>query len=389
MFLIIILNMKRKYYNCLDEYEDIKKKKIDYDINNIGIDVQNINIGVDTSNKYSLDNDNISDMTNETEDELVDGTTKINNQIIIDTSVLIESTDYKLEFNSLIKLFNDIINKLGKDNYIYGEYTDGEIQEIFITKYLNLMVYPSYLFQPYLFEPDIKINIKTNYIGEICNSNRNNNLNSICFDSKYLFPTWKKLYNVDSKYEFTHLTNKISKIICKNFTKKIFNFYEKVYNVYFNIIVGNFFACILSNFLLKYINPYNIKFSNQKFNDWINGFNIVMTNCKKYVFDYANELELNKIDLDDKQTLTYKLKKLKNDFIDGYENLKKINYDTIDDNIKVLFEPIKKFYNPIDSKLFVRTECMEKIDKEIEHVFKIKNYIKLMNNINLKILSSN
>ena len=373
--------MKRKYHNCLDEYENIKKKKIYCDINNIGVDIQNINL-IDTTNVNSIDNDNISYLNNTSDDEFVDKITKINNKIIIDTIVLIESTkNNKLEFNSLIKLFNDIINQLGEDNYVHGEYTDSEIQEIFIIKYLNLMVYPSYLFQPYLFELDLK----TNYIGEICNSNRNNNLNSICFDSKYLFPTWKKLYNVnidvdiDVNYEF-ELTNKISKIICKNFTKKIFNFYEKVYNVYFNVIIGNVFACILSNFLLKILNPYNIKFNKKKFNDWINGFNKVLINCKKYVFDYANLLELNKIDLDDKQTLTNKLKKLKNDFIDGYENLKIINYDTISDDIKVLFEPIKKFYNPFGSKLFVKTDCLDKIDKEIEHVFRIKKYVKLMDN---------
>lgn len=366
--------MKRKYFNCLDEYEDIKKKKIDFDINNICIHVQDINL-IDTLNENSV-NDNISDVTNESDDELVGEITKINNQIIIDTSVLIENTkDNKLEFNSFIKLFNDIINQLGKDNYIHGVHTDSEIQEIFITKYLNLMVYPSYLFQPYLFESDIK----TNYIGEICNSNRNNNLNSICFDSKYLYPTWKKLYNINVDYKF-EFTNKISKIICKKLTKKIFNFYEKVYNVYFNIVIGNVFACILSNFLLKYINPYNIKFTKHKFNDWIDGFNKVMANCKKYIFDYANLLELNKIDLDDKQTLTNKLKKLKNDFIDCYDNLKTIDYNTIRNDIKVLFEPIKKFYNPIGSKLFIRTDCMDNIEKEIKLVFRRINYVKLMDN---------
>lgn len=368
--------MKRKYCNCLDEYEDIKKKKIDYDINNIGIDVQNINL-IDTSNENSV-HDNISDITNVSDDELVCEITKINNKIINDTNILIESTsDGKLDFNSLVKLFNNIINELGKDNYVHGEHTDSEIQKIFITKYLNLMVYPSYLylFQPYLFEHDVK----TNYIGEICNSNRNNNLNSICFDSKYLFPTWKKLYNIDVDYEF-ELTNKINARICKNFTKKIFNFYEKVYNVYFNIIVGNVFACILSNFLPEHLNPYDIKFAKYKFNEWVDGFNKVLTNCKKYIFDYANELGLNKIDLDDKQTLMVKLKKLKSDFIDSFDNLKIIYYNTICDDIKVLFTPMIKFYNPDKAKLFVKTDCMDRIDKEIEHVFRIKKYVKSMDN---------
>lgn len=365
--------MKRKYLNCLHEYEDIKKKKIDYDINNMTINVQNINL-INVSNENLINNNNISLKTNMTYDELVNEITKINNQIINDTKILVESTsDGKLDFDSLVKLFNDIVNELGTNNFIQGEYTDSKIQEIFITRYLNLMIYPSYLFQPYLFEQDIK----TNYISEICNSNRNTNLNAICFDSKYLFPTWKKIYNIDVDYEF-ELTNKINARICKNFTKKFFNFYEKVYNVYFNIGVGNVFACILSNFLPEHLNPYDIKFSKHKFNEWVDGFNKVLTNCKKYIFDYANVRGLNKIDLDDKQTLMDKFKKFKSDFIDGFDNFKIINFDTIRDDIKVLFEPIIKFYNPMRSKLYVRTECLDNIDKEIEHVFRIKNYIKLM-----------
>lgn len=78
-----------------------------------------------------------------------------------------------MDFNSLVKIFNNIVNQLGVDNYVQSVYNDDEIQEIFITKYLNLMMYPSYLFQPYLFETDIK----TNYISEIIDTNRNNNLN--------------------------------------------------------------------------------------------------------------------------------------------------------------------------------------------------------------------
>ena len=366
--------MKRKHNNWLNEYEDIKKKKIDYDINNMGINVQNINL-IDTPINNQGD-DNISIRSNVSDDELVGEITKMNNQIVKNTNFIIERTnDGKLDFNSLIKLFNDIINGLGTNNYIQGEYTNSKIQEIFITRYLNLMIYPSYLFQPYILEPDIK----TNYIGEICNSNRNNNLSTICFDSKYLFPTWKKLYNIDVDYEF-ELTNKINAKICKNLTKKIFNFYEKVYNVYFNIGVGNLFGCILSNFLLEHLNPYDVKFSRHKFNDWVNEFNKVLSNCKKYMLNYANVWELNKIDLDDKQTLMDKLKKFKNDFIDSFDNLKTIDFDTIGNDIKVLFEPMKKFYNPIWSKQFVRTDCMDQIDKEIEQMFKIKNYIKLMDN---------
>lgn len=367
--------MKRKYFDYLYEYEDIKKKKINCDINNISIDIQNIDL-IDTSNNNIIDNknDNISVITNVSDDELVGGITKISNQIIKYTSILLESTnDNKLDFNSLVKLFNDIVNQLGVDNYVQSVYNDNEIQEIFITKYLNLMMYPSYLFQPYLFETDIK----TNYISKIIDTNRNNNLSAICFDSKYLFPTWKKLYNIDVDYEFESV-NKINAKICKNFTKKIFNFYEKVYNEYFNIGVGNVFACILSNFLPKHLNPYDVKFFKYKFNEWVVGFNEVLSNCKKYIFDYANELGLNKIDLDDKQTLIDKLKKFKNDFIDGFDNFKNINLNTIDNNIKVLFEPLATFYNPIGSKSFVRTECMDNIDKEIKQVFIIKNYIKLL-----------
>lgn len=369
--------MKRKYHNYLDEYKDIKKKKIDYNINNISIDIQNINL-IYTLNNNTIDNDNdnISVITNVYDDETLGEITKISNQIIKDTSILIESTnDNKLNYNSLIKLFNDIVNQLGVDNYVQSVYNDDEIQEIFITKYLNLMMYPSYLFQPYLFETDIK----TNYISEIIDTNRNNNLNIICFDSKYLFPTWKKLYNINVDYKFESV-NKINTRICKNFTKKIFNFYEKVYNEYFNIGVGNVFACILSNFLPEHLNPYDIKFSQYKFNDWVNRFNEVLINCKKYIFDYANILEFDKIDLDDKQTLTNKLKKFKSDFIDDFDNFKKINFDMICDDIKVLFEPLAKFYNPIGSKSFVRTKCIDNIDKEIEQVFRIKNYIKLLDN---------
>lgn len=89
---------------------------------------------------------------------------------------------------------------------------------------------------------------------------------------------------------------------------------------------------------------------------------------------------MNKIDLDDKQTLMDKLKKFKSDFIDGFDNLKTINFDTIDNDIKVLFTPLAKFYNPIGSKSYARNECMDNIDKEIVQVFKIKNYIKLLDN---------
>jgi len=376
--------MKRKYDNYLSEYEDIKKKKFDYHVNNMNIDVQNINL-INITKNNTIDNNNNNNNNdidininndNDNDNELVDEIAKINNQIIKNTSSLKENIDDgKLEFNSLIKLFNNIINNLGVNYYIQGEYTDNKIQEIFIAQYLNLMIYPSYLFQPYLFELDIK----TKYINEIIDSNRNNNLNTICFDSKYLFPTWKKIYNIDVDYEF-ETANDINKRICKNFTKKIFNFYEKVYNVYFNIVVGNVFECILSNFLLEHLNPYDIKFTKHKFNDWVNEFNKVMTNCKKYIFDYANVLELNNIDLDNKQILTNKLKKLKKDFIDDYDNLETLNFDTINNNIKILFEPMIKFYNPTNSKLFIRTGCMDKIENEIEYIFKIKNYVKLLDN---------
>ena len=87
---------------------------------------------------------------------------------------------------------------------------------------------------------------------------------------------------------------------------------------------------------------------------------------------------MNKIDSDDKQTLTNKLNKLKKDFIDNIDKLNINNLDTINNDIKIIFEPIKKFYNPINSKSFIKTTCLDNIHKEIEHVFKLKNYIKLM-----------
>lgn len=376
--------MKRKYSNHIDEYEDIKKKKIDHSITNIEFDIVNIDINdtncnLDNScNTNNTDNiDHIQDIiAHDTDNELTNEILKMNNQIIESTNILIKIIgDEQLDLNSLIKFFNHIVNHVGVDKYIQGVYSDDDIQEKFITHYFNLMIYPSYLFQPYLFESEMS----TNYIGNM-HSNRNNDLKSICFDSKCLFPTWKKYYNFNIDYRFES-THKINKRICKNFTRKIFNFFEKVYYVYFNIVIGNVFTFILSNFILEHLNPYDNKFNKLKFNDWIDRFNNVLINCKKYIITYTNTLKLNQIDTDDKQTLKNKINKVKNDFVDNFSNLIiPINFDLIDNEIMMLFEPIKKFYNQTTSKPFTRTNCLDNIDKEIDEIFKLKNYIKLLDN---------
>ena len=368
--------MKRKS-NYIDDYEDIKKKrtyveidKLDFDLNNISLtqsldntnnNYNNININTVSNNGISYYNFLNTNDVNTNFNDLTD----IQNEITKKINFLHEnSKNNTLTFDLIIMISNNIINQIGKDKFIQGDYDDSLLDEQIFNDYISLLLYPTYLFQPYIFDD----NFSNLYVSDI-----NEHLKEICVDSKCLFPIWKKKYNYDIDYKSFNNENQIHRKICKNFIKKIFDFYEKVYYQYFNIMIGNIFSFILSNYKIN-LNPYDKKFNKSQCLEWIDGFNQVLKNCYRFIKNYANIIELEKIDELDKDSLEKKMNKLNNSYINILNGTNK--------DLLILFEPLKKFYKPIATdnkkKLFLQANCLTNIKKEIDYIFKLKNYINLI-----------
>lgn len=365
--------MKRKS-NYIDNYEDIKKKRADIEIDNLDYEINKINLNqlindINNNNNnenldLDLDLDNDFLKTNNKNINFNDFT-DIQNKITKKINFLQENSENNiLTFDLIILISIDLIDKIGKEKYILGNYDDNLLGEQIFSEYISLLLYPTYLFQPYVFD---------NNFTTHCVSSLNEHLKAICVDSKCLFPIWKKKYNYDIDYRTFDNSNNVHQKICKNFTKKIFDFYEKVYHQYFNIMIGNIFSFILSNYKIN-LNPYDNKFNKSQCLEWIDKFNIVIKNCYRFIKNYATIIELEKIDELDKDSLEKKMNKLNNSYINILNGTNK--------DLQILFEPLEKFYRPPNnddkSKLFIQINCLRNIKKEIDYIFKIKNYINLI-----------
>lgn len=384
--------MKRNFDYNIEEYDNIKKKKIDIEFNSVNELINNLEINNDSFNlnesneqvnNLEINNNYINSINNYLFNNDLN---KINDKILIkifQIRKITNSNNFKLTFNKYIQLFNIYINSLDQNKYILGYYSKDLIKKNFFIDYISIMIYPYFLIYPFLLNKNFYESKEIDYI----NIDKNKKLIEICETSKTLFPTWKKRYNIDIDYNFESM-NKINKKICINFTKKIFNFYEKIYGVYFNIIIGNLFSYILSNYILNLIDPYDNKFILSIFNNWVITFNEVLSNCKTFILEYALTINLDNIDLDDKQTLIYKMNKIKKDFIDDFDDLNDLYYfDKLkksNNPIIKLFQPFEKFKNLNNNRIkslnikYIKPNCLNNIDNEIENIFRLKNYIKLM-----------
>ena len=361
--------MKRKF-NYIDDYEDIKKKRTDIEIDKLDFEIKNISLhksfDYNTNDNINNTNDNLLNLYNvNTNVNDITNITQIHNEITKKINFLHEnSKNNTLTFDLIILISNNIINQIGKDKFIEGNY-DNLLEEQIFNKYISLLLYPTYLFRPYVFDD----NFSNLYVSEI-----NVHLKEICYDSKCFFPTWKKKYNYDIDYNFFSNVNQINKRIYKNFTKKIFDFYEKLYYQYFNILFGNLFSFILLNYKIN-LNPYDKKFNKSQCLEWIDGFNIVLKNCYRFIKNYANLIELEKIDELDKDSLEKKINRLNNSYINILNNTNK--------DLQILFEPLKKFYKSKsetnnNTEFVNQVNCLIDIKKEIDYIFKLKNYVNLI-----------
>lgn len=344
-----ILQMKRKNIDHYNEYEYIKTKKANIEIDKLTCELNNIDIRPEKYIKIKSTQPTQYEPNIVIKNNFNDIETKIN---------LLKNLiqDKTLSFDSIIIITNDIINQYGKENYICGELDDNLIHDQ-IFSYISMMLYPTYLFEQYYFD--------NNFLTS-CVNLRNSTLETICIDSKILFPTWKKKYN-NINYDF-YDSSCLNRKIYKKFVKKIFDFYEKVNYTYFNIMIGNIFSFILSNYKINF-NPYDNKFNKNVCIEWINSFNKVMENCKKFIKNYAILIELEKIDELNKENLIKKIDKLNN----VYKNILtgKNTY------LRMLFKPLEKFYNPTTNNklnfLIQENYLISNIKKEIESIFRFRN----------------
>jgi hypothetical protein len=357
-------------HNHIEFYNDIKKQKFNVDMNNLEFELNNVNLD---SSEQTLNNPNDTEyLSLINEHKNFDNINLININYINEIKNSIEfihknTSESKLTFDLIIIMSNDIIENIGKDKYIHGTIKDDYLQDKLFSQYISSMLYPNYLIQPYFFDDDFKTN---------CVDVRDINLSNICTNTKCLFPTWKKTYNYNTDYNYSNLNN-INQKICKNFIKKIFDFYEKVYFDYYNIMVGNILSFIFSNYEIN-LNPYDNKFNKVLCLEWIEAFNQVLINCKKFIKNYAILIELEKIDELDKIALIKKFTQLNNLYLNI---LSKKNND-----VHVLFTPLEKFQikklNDKKKIIFIETNCLNKINNEIEYIFKLKSYINIVSKNN-------
>jgi len=355
----------------IDKFNFIKKKKIENQINDLSLTLDNFNINTENNqkiNQFEINNFSINNFSKnnfsisnflisefEISNEIKNKNEKINK---LKDLILFEKN---FTYDSLIILVNNLVKKLGMDNVVFEKITDSQLQNI-IWEYVKLILYPSFLFDLYLFDDTPN----QNYIEK-----RIKVLDEICPRSKYLFPTWKKIYNYDINYNFDYNFGKRYSIninICKNFTKKVFEFYEKVYGIYFNMVFGEILSYLLDNYQIN-LNPFDNKFNLNKFNEWVNGFNLVIVTSRIFIKNIANSIQIEKIDELNQFEITKLLNKINDDFIINFESNKQSFYQ--------VFEPMKKFYNKTD-KSFISSKCLDNINNEIISVFRLKKYITML-----------
>lgn len=340
--------------------ESLKKKKYIQDDNKNMEFNMDININID----IEMEKDNITNNNLLNFKKLVD---KIN---YIDEIKNIMLFDKYFNYDSLILLVNYLVKKYGENNIINEKITNKDFQKN-IYEHICLVLYPSFLFDPYIFDS----NYSENYFDV-----RIKSLEQICHESKCFFPTWKKIYNLDMDYNFNDMYLH-QKNICIKFTKKIFEFYERIYKIYFNVIIGEIFAFMMKEYQII-LNPFDDKFSIGNFNKWVTCFNVIIDDAKLFIENVAKSIQLDKIDELNQHDLTNLLNKLKKDFIDDFESITK-------NNICAIFKPMQNLeLNVITSKFTIEksdqkwssfnSNCLKNINMEIIQIFKYKQYLNIM-----------
>ena len=387
---------KRQYFNLDDneicekkdnnefehvkKFNNFKKIKIDNQVNDLSLFFNNIkiekdltkqfitdtnvdiNTNVDMDEKLNLEINKICFNENQTENNFSNKNNLKNKIKYIGELKFIIIFDKYFSYDSLILLVNHLIKKYGEDNIIGEKISNKEFQKL-IWDHISYILYPSFLFDPYIFD----LNYFNNYVD--C---RIKSLDNIHSEYECLFPSWKKTYNFDIDYNFDDICI-YHKMICKNLTKKTFEIYELIYKVYFNIIFGEIFSFILLDYKII-LNPFDNKFNINIFNKWIISFNMVIDSVKIFINNIAKSIELDKIDELNQHDLTNLLNKLKNDFIDNFETISK-------NDISKLFDPLKEFFiedNNHNNWSSFSSGCLNNINKEIMILFKYKQYINIL-----------
>lgn len=368
-------SIENKNYEHINKFIGLKKRKLDNQIDDISSCLNNFNIN-NIGDKDIIE-ENIETMNN-TENNILDNIENNDNMLkkkldekikYIDELKNLILFDKYFNYNSLILLTNYLVKKHGDENVIQGKITNNEFQKI-IWENICLIVYPSFLFDPLVFESSLE----DNYVDV-----RIKNLDEISPDTKSFFPTWKKIYNFDIDYDFNE-ANLHHKKICKNFLKKIFEYYEIIYKIYFNVIFGEIFSFILQDYQII-LNPFDIKFKLDIFNKWNNSFNVVLDSIKKYITNIAKSISLEKIDELSQEDLTKLIMQIKKDFVDEFETTSK-------NDIVKLFEPLKIFVDTNQNSIIYsqnkvswnnyNSKCLNNIDKEIILLFKQKYYLNIL-----------
>jgi hypothetical protein len=364
-------------FEHVKKFVNLKKRKTDNEINKLSIffndninieNNENIENNMDIEKNMDIKNNIVNHKQIELDIEQIDNNLSNNNDYknkikYIDELKLIIIFNNCFNYDSLILLTNHLVKKYGENNIIEEKITNDEFQKI-IWKHIGYILYPSFLFDPYILDSDYK----NNYIVQ-----RTKSLNEICPETQCLFPTWKKIYNYDIDYNFDDLYLH-NKKICKNLIKKIFEFYEMIYKVHFNIIFGEIFSFILNDYQII-LNPLDPNFNINIFNQWSDSFNLVINSVKNFISNIAKSFQIEKIDELDKHELIKLLNKIKEDFID--------NFDTISKNdIKKIFEPLEKFHN-IEKNIDINWEIfssnsLKNINYEITLLFKYKQCINIL-----------
>jgi hypothetical protein len=268
-------------------------------------------------------------------------------------------------------LTNFLAKKNGEENIVLEKISNDQFQNI-IWDNICFMLYPSYLLDPYIFDSDPN----QNYVDT-----RTKSLEEICFNSKYFFPTWKKIYNYNIDYNYDEKCH-IHKKICKRFTGNIFEFYENFYGIYFNIIFGEIFSWMFSKYKIN-LNPLDEKFNIDIFNKWANSFNEVIELCRVLIKNIANSIELEKIDELSYNDLIKLINKLNDDFIINFESI-------VQKDFLLVFKPMQTFFSENNnqknnSNICIQipwstysSKCLNNITTEIISVFRFKQYLKFI-----------
>ena len=274
----------------------------------------------------------------------------------------------ELDYQTLCVISNQLALKLGKEKIIEGVITDIQFTKL-IWKFISYKIYPTFIFENFMFDNNIK---------ELFVQERNSQLDIIYpqnLDMNYpnyfpnFVPSWKRKYNLDIDYNLK--INPINLRISRNFLKKILTFYEVVHNFYFDIIVGELLSWILSNYKIN-VNPFDEKFNKILFEDWVEQFNKVIINCKIFFKDLYLKYRIFELDDLEKSNLESLITQLKIEFV--------IDYLKTGEKIDILFLPLEKFRINIklDPSSFSSSNCLERINEEINQIFRIKQYYKIL-----------